>query len=291
MSFTVMAGTSQMVALDIWAQPLPLIALAVSVFVANLRYFVMGAALQPHLPHLPWWQQPAVWYATVDQNWALNIAEYRRGQGDLGKFLGGGFVMACIWSGSTLAGNLAAGGVLSDPTTRAYRLGLDFVGIAVFVVVAAIMFRGKSRPRALGGRDRRGARRAMADRRQLVHRDRRPGRRPLRRAPGHAGSAMSANPETLIAILVMALAAMAAKGGGFLAMRWLGRHRFIVARARSRAGRRAGVGRGRAAHAIGRRLHRRRSGGAVVTRTAGGFTPGLFAAVGAVALARWAGLP
>ena len=29
---------------------------------------------------------------------------------------------------------------------------------------------------------------------------------------------------------------------------------------------------------------------AVVTRTFGGFTPGLFAAVGAVALARWAGL-
>jgi predicted branched-subunit amino acid permease len=143
MSFTVMAGTSQMVALDIWAQPLPLIALALSVFVANLRYFVMGAALQPYMPRLPWWQQPAVWYATVDQNWALNIAEYRRGQGDLGKFLGGGFVMACIWSGSTLAGNLAAGGVLSDPTA-AYRLGLDFVGIAVFVVVAAIMFRGKS---------------------------------------------------------------------------------------------------------------------------------------------------
>ena len=70
MSFTVMAGTSQMVALDIWAQPLPLMALAVSVFVANLRYFVMGAALQPHLPHLPWWLQPPVWYVTVDQNWA-----------------------------------------------------------------------------------------------------------------------------------------------------------------------------------------------------------------------------
>src|SRR6478735_5679112 len=58
MSFTVMAGTSQMVALDIWAQPLPLLALAISVFVANLRYFVMGAALQPYLPHLPWYLQP-----------------------------------------------------------------------------------------------------------------------------------------------------------------------------------------------------------------------------------------
>lgn len=46
-----------------------------------------------------------------------------------------------IWSGSTLLGHLAAGGVLSDPTA-ARRLGLDFVGIAVFVVVAAILFRG-----------------------------------------------------------------------------------------------------------------------------------------------------
>jgi predicted branched-subunit amino acid permease len=90
MSFTVFAGTSQMVAL------------AASVFVANLRYFVMGAALQPYLPHLPWYVQPPVWHVTVDQNWAVNIAEYRRGHGDLGKFFGGGFVMACIWSGSTL---------------------------------------------------------------------------------------------------------------------------------------------------------------------------------------------
>ena len=54
MSFTVFAGTSQMVALDLWAHPLPLFALAASVFVANLRYFVMGAALQPHLPSLRW---------------------------------------------------------------------------------------------------------------------------------------------------------------------------------------------------------------------------------------------
>ncbi|KAK6020436.1 AzlC protein [Ostertagia ostertagi] len=122
MSFTVMAGTSQMVALDIWAQPLPLM--------AARRVGIRG---QP---------APPVWYVTVDQNWAVNIAEYRRGHGDLGKFLGGGFVMACIWSGSTLAGHLAAGGILSDPA-MAKRLGLDFVGVAVFVVVATILFRGK----------------------------------------------------------------------------------------------------------------------------------------------------
>ena len=98
MSFTVFAGTSQMVALDLWAHPLPLFALAASVFVANLRYFVMGAALQPHLPRCRWYVQPAVWHVTVDQNWAVNIAEYRRGHGDLGRFLGGGFVMVLSWT-------------------------------------------------------------------------------------------------------------------------------------------------------------------------------------------------
>jgi predicted branched-subunit amino acid permease len=142
MSFTVMAGTSQMVALDIWAKPLPLLALFVSVFVANLRYFVMGAALQPYLPNLPWYKLPFVWFVTVDQNWAVNIEEYRRGKGDLGKFLGGGLSMVCIWSGSTLLGHLAAGGVLADPAAS-LRFGLDFVGVAVFVVVAALLFRGK----------------------------------------------------------------------------------------------------------------------------------------------------
>ena len=131
-----------MVALDMWAQPLPLVALAVSVFVANLRYFVMGAALQPYLPRLPWWLHPIVWYTTVDQNWAINVEEARRGRLDLGKFLGGGLVTASIWAGSTLIGRIAASGVLSD-ASLVRRLGLDFVGVAVFVVVAALLFRGR----------------------------------------------------------------------------------------------------------------------------------------------------
>jgi predicted permease len=49
MSFTVMAGTSQMVALDIWAQPLPLVALVVGAQVGltglNYQIVVLFAAL------------------------------------------------------------------------------------------------------------------------------------------------------------------------------------------------------------------------------------------------------
>ncbi len=142
MSATVMAGTAQMVALDLWAEPLPLAALFVSVFVANLRYFVTGAAMQPYMPPLPWWQHPAFWYVNVDQNWAINIAEARRGKLDLGKFLGGGMTSALTWTGSTLLGGIAADNLLSDPTL-VKRLGLDFVGVSVFVVVTAMLFRGK----------------------------------------------------------------------------------------------------------------------------------------------------
>lgn len=102
---------------------------------------------------------------------------------------------------------------------------------------------------------------------------------------------MFASPENLVAIFVMALAAMAAKGGGFLAMRWLGRHRLVTAVLDHAPGTvlvsaavvplvQTG-----GAFVVGAIV------GAVMTRKAGGFTPGLFGAVGAVALARWAGLP
>jgi uncharacterized membrane protein len=101
---------------------------------------------------------------------------------------------------------------------------------------------------------------------------------------------MSAEPENLIAIFVMALAAMAAKGGGFVAMRWLGRHRLVSALLDHAPG---------AVLVSAAVVPLVQTGGAywagaiaaaVLTRTAGGFTPGLFGAVGAVALARWAGL-
>lgn len=106
---------------------------------------------------------------------------------------------------------------------------------------------------------------------------------------------MSATPENLIAIFVMALAAMTAKGGGFIAMRWLGRHRFVAAMLDHAPGAvlvsaavvpltQAGITPTGGAYWAGA------VAAAVLTRTAGGFTPGLFGAVGAVALARWAGL-
>jgi uncharacterized membrane protein len=101
---------------------------------------------------------------------------------------------------------------------------------------------------------------------------------------------MSAHPDNLVAIFVMALAAVSAKGGGFVLMRWLGGNRFVTAVLDYAPG---------AVLVSAAIVPLTQGGGAFLagavaavlfTRTAGGFTAGLFAAVAAVALARWAGL-
>jgi uncharacterized membrane protein len=102
---------------------------------------------------------------------------------------------------------------------------------------------------------------------------------------------MSASPETLIAILVMTLAATLAKGGGFVAMRWLGRHRLVSAWLQHAPGAVLVSAAIVPVVQTGNAYVAGAAAGALVARTAGGFTPGLFAAIGAVAVARWAGLP
>lgn len=101
---------------------------------------------------------------------------------------------------------------------------------------------------------------------------------------------MTASPENLVAIFVMTLAAMAAKGGGFIAMRWLGRYRLVMAVLDHAPGAvmvSAAIvpitQSNGSAFLVGAVV------GAAITRFAGGFTPGLFGAVAAVALTRWAG--
>ncbi len=97
---------------------------------------------------------------------------------------------------------------------------------------------------------------------------------------------MSASPKNFLAILIMACAAMLAKSGGFIAMRWLGRHRFVSAWLDHAPGSVLVAAATVPIASVGGSY----VAGAVVARLADGFTPGLFAAIGAVALARWAGL-
>lgn len=137
MSAWVYAGGAQMASLQVWAQPLPLLALVLTVLAMNARYILLSAALRPPFGTLPAWQIYPGLAIFGDGNWALQMREIGEGRRpDAGFLLGSGLVMFIPWIGSTMIGHLF-GQVLGDPR----RLGIDFMLAAFFAMTAVGFFR------------------------------------------------------------------------------------------------------------------------------------------------------
>ncbi|ELY70931.1 AzlC family ABC transporter permease [Natrinema versiforme] len=139
MSATVLAGAAQIVAVELWAEPIPVATVVLTTLAINLRYSLMGAALGPWLERL----SPSRGYGSLllmaDENWALTMRELKSGSGRGAFLLGTGIAMWVFWVASTIVG-ATAGGVIGDPA----RYGIDFVLAAVFVALAAELWEGRS---------------------------------------------------------------------------------------------------------------------------------------------------
>ncbi|SIR72706.1 AzlC family ABC transporter permease [Natronorubrum thiooxidans] len=139
MSAAVFAGAAQIIAVELWADPIPVAALVVTTFVVNLRYSLMGVALQPWIGRL----SPAKIYSSLflmaDENWALTMRDLRAGNGRGAFLLGSGIALWLFWVASTILGTVA-GGSIGDPT----RYGVDFILVAVFVALVAELWDGRS---------------------------------------------------------------------------------------------------------------------------------------------------
>jgi predicted branched-subunit amino acid permease len=98
----------------------------------------MTAALKPWLGPLGRFLSYGSVFFTADENWAVSIAEMRAGGRDAGFFVGSGLSLWSFWVVSGLVGR-AFGGALPAPE----RLGLDFIGTAVFTALAGRMWRGR----------------------------------------------------------------------------------------------------------------------------------------------------
>lgn len=140
MSAIVFAGAAQMLALELWQEPVPVLSLTIAVMIINLRYMMMTAALRPWLGQVGRLKAYGSLFFTADENWAIGIAEMRRGGRDAGYYLGTGLA---LWSFWVLTGALGRifGTLVADPE----RLGLDFVAVAVFVALLIPMWEGKGR--------------------------------------------------------------------------------------------------------------------------------------------------
>ncbi|MDF2096060.1 AzlC family ABC transporter permease [Aquibaculum arenosum] len=140
MSALVFAGAAQMLALEIWQEPVPVLALTVAVGVINLRYMMMTAVLRPWLAPVGPLKAYGSLFFTADENWAVGVAEMRRGNRDAAFYLGTGLALWSFWLLSGALGRIF-GGLVSAPEVW----GLDFVAVAVFLALLIPMWEGPGR--------------------------------------------------------------------------------------------------------------------------------------------------
>ncbi len=131
MSAAVFAGASQFIALEMWAQPLPALAIISTTLLVNSRHILMGAAAAPHIKGVPRWARWPYLYTMADETWAVSL---RRASSD--GHVSAAYLMGLavpfyanwqIWSytGARL------GSFIDNPAAW----GFDFVFTAVFLTL------------------------------------------------------------------------------------------------------------------------------------------------------------
>lgn len=138
MSSLVFAGGSQFVAVDLWTDPAPWLALGFAALLVNLRYVLMSASIADKLRRFPKAGRALTVFFLADETWALS--EKRAAE----KELSAAFLLGLIpvfylnWLVWTVIGALI-GSAFDDPE----RLGFDFAFTAIFIGLAAGFWKGR----------------------------------------------------------------------------------------------------------------------------------------------------
>jgi predicted branched-subunit amino acid permease len=135
MSALVFGGASQLVALEVWTDPLTLstvLSLAVVTAIINARFILMGATLRPWFGALPQWQAYAALNGTVDATWLIAVRYRAEGGSDASVFVGACLTLWAVWVGSAIPGYLL-GAFIADPKRFGFDLMLPIFFAAMFV--------------------------------------------------------------------------------------------------------------------------------------------------------------
>ena len=139
MSGLVFAGTSQLVALELWSDPAPILAATLAALVINLRMAPMGAALAPALDRLSGLRLWGTLAVLVDNSFALMVTEIRSGRRDAAFLLGASIAMWVVWIATTLAGHLFGAAVRLPPGHPVF-----FASVAALMSILVPLWRGRS---------------------------------------------------------------------------------------------------------------------------------------------------
>lgn len=136
----VFAGSSQLLALELWTEPAPIAAATLAALVVNMRMAPMGAALAPWLDRLRGLRLWGTLATLVDHSYAMSAAEQRRGGKDAAYLLGVGLVLWTFWLISVSVGYVFGSAVRLPPGHPLY-----FAAIATFCAILVPVWQGVRR--------------------------------------------------------------------------------------------------------------------------------------------------
>ena len=87
------AGSAQFIMVDMRQASISAVAIAIAIFIINLRYLLIGASLQPIFAGHSLWHKMVFMHLVADENWAVTIAEHRKSGADPLFLFGGGLLL------------------------------------------------------------------------------------------------------------------------------------------------------------------------------------------------------
>jgi 4-azaleucine resistance transporter AzlC len=132
-------GGSEFAVVGLWTSPPHLLLIVAVTFLVNCRHLLMGAALVPHLRHLPKRTVLPALFLMCDESWALGLADaQRRASGfSLPYYLGVSAGLYLMWVTFTALGALL-GPVIGDVSAYGFEMAFP----AVFLVLLRGMWKG-----------------------------------------------------------------------------------------------------------------------------------------------------
>lgn len=130
MSVFVYAGSSQLVAVAMFAAGASVASIVVTTFIVNLRHMLMSAALTPFMTKWKLRDLAAFSFQMTDEAFALHATRFAARDMDRGLTFRINLLAHCVWVGASWAGALAGEGI---PDVE--PLGMDFALPAMFIAL------------------------------------------------------------------------------------------------------------------------------------------------------------
>jgi predicted branched-subunit amino acid permease len=143
MNALVFAGAAQLVAIEVWTDPLSfgtVASLALLSAIVNARFVLMSASLRPWMGALPAWQVYPPLLLTTDATWIVGMRYRADGGGDAAVYAGAGIALWVVWVAGVIPGYLL-GAFMSDPK----RFGIDLMLPIFFSAMLVQLWRGPRR--------------------------------------------------------------------------------------------------------------------------------------------------